>query len=113
MNNRNFIAADDYSDDASITVEVDVMRMGVLIRFEVDVSYYLMNFTKEVVITNINEMWAAGVFDHGYEGADYKADKPRSINVKVDPEELTDDEVAEIKSEAAASIVAQMRRDRY
>jgi hypothetical protein len=112
MNNRNFFRNDDM-DDASITVEVDMMRMGILVRFEVDVSYYLMNFTNEVVITNINEMWAAGVFDHGYDGADYKADKPRSINVKVDPEELTEDEVAEIKANVVADIKAQMRRDRY
>lgn len=112
MSSRNFIFADD-ADDASFTAEIDVMRMGVLIRFEVDVSYYLMNLTREVVVTGINEMWAAGVFDHGYDGADYKADKPRSINLKVDPETLTEDELAEIKSEAAASIKAQMRRDRY
>ena len=106
MNSRNFIA-DDYFDDATTTVSVDMMRMGILVRFEADVSFYVMNFTNEVVISGIDQLWVTGIYDFG------DSEKPRSIQIKVDPDSLTDDELAELKASAIADIEAEMRRDLY
>ena len=104
--------AEYFRDDASMTAEVDFMRFGVLMRFEVDVTYLQMNFTGEVVVTGINEMWVAGVFENGYDGADYRNDKPRPFNLKVNIDDLDDEEIALIKADAAANIKYHLKRAR-
>lgn len=104
--------AEYFRDDAAMTAEVDIMRFGVLMRFEVDVTYFEMNFTNEVVVTGINEIWVAGVFDGGYDGADYRNDKPRLFNVKVNIDDLDDEEIALIKADAAANIEYHLKRAR-
>jgi hypothetical protein len=104
--------AEYFRDDAAMTAEVDIMRFGVLMRFEVDVTYFEMNFTNEVVVTGINEIWVAGVFDKGYDGADYRNDKPRLFNVKVNIDDLDDEEIALIKADAAANIEYHLKRAR-
>jgi hypothetical protein len=104
--------AEYYRDDAAMTAEVDFMRFGVLMRFEVDVTYLRLNFTGEVVVTGINDIWVAGVFDKGYDGADYRDGKPRLFNIKVNIDDLTDEEIDLIKAAAASDIEYHLERAR-
>ena len=101
--------AEYYAEEATMTAEVDLMRLGVLIRFEVDVTFYLRS-DRYVEITDINEIWAAGVFDHGFEGADYRSGKPRLLNVKVNIDDLSLEEIAEIKADAAIDIAHHLKK---
>lgn len=110
MNTRNRIYLE--AVDAEMTVEIDSMKLGVLIRYEVDVQYYCMNFTGEVVITDIKEIWAAGVFERGYDGPDYRANTPKLLNVKVTLGDLTEAELAEIKANAKSKVEHELERAR-
>lgn len=111
-NIRNQEHARYFTDGADMTAEVDLMRLGVLIRFEVDVNFEVSDLTRRVTVNCINSIWAAGVFDHGYEGADYRDGKPRCINVKVDINDLTQAEYDEIMASAASDIEYQLKRAR-
>jgi hypothetical protein len=100
------------SDTFEFTAEIDLMKLGVLIRYEVDVQYYCMNLAGEVVIADINEIWAAGVFERGYDGPDYRANTPKLLNVKVTLGDLTEAELATIKAEAKSKVEYELERAR-
>ena len=110
MNTRNAYSLE--SDTFEFTAEIDLMKLGVLIRYEVDLQYYCMNLTGEVVIADINEIWAAGVFERGYDGPDYRANTPKLLNVKVSLDDLTATELAEIKATAKSSVEHELERRR-
>lgn len=102
-----------FTDDASMTVEIDMDVMGMVMRFEVDVTYFKRDFSKEIVVTAIEGMRAIGAFEGGYNGTDYATDRPRPMRLTIDPDHLTEEEAAQARAEAAASIRYELNKDEF